>query len=110
MEEKEFINNCESCGAQCCRNWNPAQYDKTIVDEKGICKYLNTDTNLCTIYENRPDFCQIYKWYEIQFSPERLHGYGSSWDRVQTGHRHRGSAGWGLLPFLQLPRGCRHSD
>ena len=68
MQEKEFTNNCELCGAQCCRNWNPARYDKTIVNENGICKYLNTDTNLCTIYENRPDFCRVYKWYDIQFS------------------------------------------
>ena len=33
---------------------------KSIADNKA--------TNLCTIYENRPDFCRIYKWYEIQFS------------------------------------------
>ena len=68
MIDKEFIYNCEACGAQCCRNWNPAKYDKTIVNEQGICKYLNVNTNLCTIYETRPDFCRIYKWYEQQYS------------------------------------------
>ena len=68
MENREFINNCESCGAQCCRNWNPAYFDKNIVDENGICIYLNTQTNLCTIYEKRPIFCRTYAWYEKTYS------------------------------------------
>ena len=30
----------------------------------GICKYLNQETNLCTIYNNRPIFCNVDAFYE----------------------------------------------
>ena len=68
MSNQEFTYNCELCGAQCCRNWNTARYDKTMVNEQGICIYLDTNTNLCTIYENRPTFCRVYDWYNENFS------------------------------------------
>ena len=60
----EFTYKCDNCG-ECCKNWNPARYDKTLVDDNGICKYLNLDTNLCTIYDTRPDFCRVEKWWRI---------------------------------------------
>jgi Fe-S-cluster containining protein len=63
MDTTEFINNCESCGAQCCRNWNLQRFDPSIVDENGVCIYLNQETNLCTIYNNRPVFCRVYEYY-----------------------------------------------
>ena len=31
----------------------------------GVCKYL--DGNLCSIYESRPDICNIEKGYELFF-------------------------------------------
>ena len=70
MKNKEYLNNCELCGAQCCRNWFPAKYDENLVDKNGICKYLNQSTNLCTIYDNRPDFCKVYEWYDKKFLTE----------------------------------------
>ena len=68
MEELEFLNNCENCGAQCCKNWNPLKFDPSIVNDKGICIYLDTNTNLCTIYNNRPYFCRVYEYYEKELS------------------------------------------
>lgn len=59
----EIIYKCENCG-ECCKNWNPARYDRNIVDKNGVCKYLDINTNLCTIYDTRPDFCRIDVWYE----------------------------------------------
>lgn len=62
----EFIYKCENCG-ECCKNWNPAKHDKNIVDKNGVCKYLDINTNLCTIYENRPIFCRIDELYKKEF-------------------------------------------
>jgi Fe-S-cluster containining protein len=60
---EEFLYKCENCG-QCCKNWNPAQHDISLVDENGVCKFLNQETNLCTIYDKRPIFCRTYEYYE----------------------------------------------
>lgn len=30
----------------------------------GICKYLDSTTNLCLIYESRPDICNVEKSYK----------------------------------------------
>ena len=68
LEEFEYTYDCELCGAQCCRNWNPAQYDPNLVNDDGICIYLNPTTNLCSIYEYRPDFCRVNVWYEKMYS------------------------------------------
>lgn len=59
----EFTYKCENCG-ECCKNWNPARYDRNIVDKNGVCKYLDINTNLCTIYDTRPDFCRVDVQYE----------------------------------------------
>lgn len=37
---------------------------KRIALPNGICRYLDQTTNLCTIYENRPWFCNIDAYYE----------------------------------------------
>ena len=60
----DFVYKCEGCG-ECCKNWMPAKYDPSMVDEQGNCKYLDLNTNLCTQYDSRPDFCRIDKSYEI---------------------------------------------
>lgn len=65
MQKFEFEYKCENCGA-CCRNWNPASYDSTICDENGVCKYLDQNTNLCTIYETRPVFCRCDEMFNLQ--------------------------------------------
>ena len=41
-----------------------------MVDEKGNCKNLDMETKLCKDYENRPDFCNVNKWYEVMFKPQ----------------------------------------
>lgn len=58
---------CASCGA-CCRRMKPV-IDAGIpfpfkVDETGKCEKLGLD-NKCTVYENRPDICNIDKMIEI---------------------------------------------
>lgn len=33
----------------------------------GICRYLNLETNLCSIYETRPEVCRVDVMYEKYF-------------------------------------------
>lgn len=55
--------NCEQCGC-CCRNIGKVFWAKSMALSNGICKYLNQETNLCTIYNNRPIFCNVDAFYE----------------------------------------------
>ena len=33
----------------------------------GVCKYLDLDSNMCRIYDNRPEICNIEFMYEKHF-------------------------------------------
>jgi Fe-S-cluster containining protein len=52
---------CSSCGS-CCRHAYMAKellYSVGIkLKEDGSCEHLNKD-NLCSIYNNRPEFCKV---------------------------------------------------
>ena len=47
---------------------------KIMSSADGVCKYLDRDTNLCTIYEKRPLLCNVDavydKFYSKQMSKE----------------------------------------
>lgn len=59
---------CDQCG-KCCRNLNKSPLYADLHDGAGICRYLNQETNLCTIYEKRPEKCNIidsyYHFHEV---------------------------------------------
>ena len=57
--------NCDKCGI-CCRNLNRSDLYTFLDRGDGVCKYL-TNSNLCSIYDERPILCQIDKAYEIYF-------------------------------------------
>lgn len=59
--------NCEQCGA-CCRNVGKTKLGKHLALPNGICKYLDQKTNLCTIYKDRPIYCNVDKYYEKYLS------------------------------------------
>lgn len=55
---------CEKCGL-CCRNVGNSIFEgRKMALPNSICKYLNQNTNLCTIYEHRPWFCNVDVYYE----------------------------------------------
>lgn len=54
---------CEQCGC-CCRKIGKVSLGKNMALSNGICRYLNQKTNLCTIYEKRPIFCNVDVFYE----------------------------------------------
>lgn len=33
----------------------------------GICQFLNTNTNLCQIYDDRPLVCRVERYYQLHF-------------------------------------------
>ena len=56
---------CTQCGL-CCKNIDKVPDLKDFDLGNGVCKYLN-EYNLCTIYESRPDICNVEKMYELKF-------------------------------------------
>lgn len=60
---------CIKCGL-CCRNLEKNNIYEDLHSGDGVCKYLNTKTNLCTIYEKRPILCNVDLSYEKYFSKE----------------------------------------
>jgi Fe-S-cluster containining protein len=58
--------NCSKCGA-CCRNLDKSIYFKQYHSGDGICIYLDLNTNLCKIYDNRPLICNVDKSYYMHF-------------------------------------------
>jgi len=57
---------CKQCGC-CCRHIGKTYEGKDMALSNGICKYLDQVTNLCTIYEKRPIFCNVDAFYERYF-------------------------------------------
>ncbi len=58
---------CDECGL-CCRHIDRSSLLKDFDSGDGVCKFLNTETNLCKIYKDRPDFCNVEVGYRKFFS------------------------------------------
>ena len=58
---------CDCCGL-CCKHINRSPLLTDLDAGGGVCKYLDTDTNLCKIYDNRPDFCNVEIGYKKYFA------------------------------------------
>ena len=56
---------CDKCG-ECCRNIGNISQLKDFDDGTGRCRYLQGNT--CSIYENRPDICNVEKMYAKCFA------------------------------------------
>ncbi|MGP1606343.1 MAG: YkgJ family cysteine cluster protein [Moraxella sp.] len=54
---------CTACG-QCCRRVGDSSLTAYLSRGDGVCQYLDEDTNLCQIYENRPLICQVENYYK----------------------------------------------
>ena len=58
---------CKRCGV-CCRYVIYTEFGAFLANEKGICKYLDENTNLCKIYEQRPISCNVDEYYKKYYS------------------------------------------
>lgn len=56
---------CNKCGL-CCRNINRIPELKEFDSGNGVCIHL-TDDNLCEIYSERPDVCNVQVMYEKKY-------------------------------------------
>lgn len=56
---------CSKCGI-CCRNIDKIPELSEFHNGDGVCIYLNRN-NLCSIYENRPDICNVEKMYQLKY-------------------------------------------
>lgn len=65
--------DCSKCGL-CCRSLgkNPIFKECGLDPGNGICIYLDKETNLCTIYEDRPLICRVDELYEKTSLKEQM--------------------------------------
>jgi len=57
---------CSGCGL-CCKNISFVEELKDFNRGDGVCKYLDLKTNLCRIYDIRPDICNIETMYKKEY-------------------------------------------
>lgn len=55
--------HCDKCGL-CCRSLAYVPQLAAFDRGDGVCRYL-AGNNLCIIYENRPDICNVEKMYSF---------------------------------------------
>lgn len=55
---------CDCCGL-CCMNLNMSEMYSDLDRGDGICKYFDEVSKLCSIYDHRPDKCNVDKMYDI---------------------------------------------
>ena len=60
-EKKEFV--CDKCGL-CCKCLAYSEDGDFLNRGDGVCKYLDETTNLCKIYDFRPEVCRVDKMYK----------------------------------------------
>lgn len=68
---------CNSCG-KCCSNVHLSDMTKYLDKGDGTCRNLDETTNLCLIYDDRPDICRVELQYRKNY--ETLY----SWDDFVT--------------------------
>ncbi|MBR1420540.1 MAG: YkgJ family cysteine cluster protein [Selenomonadaceae bacterium] len=61
---------CNQCGA-CCRQIEKIPFAVDMKLPDGSCKYLDHESNLCTIYKSRPIFCRVDDYYD-QFLTDKI--------------------------------------
>ncbi|MEG0501662.1 MAG: YkgJ family cysteine cluster protein, partial [Cellulosilyticaceae bacterium] len=61
------------CGT-CCRNLDKNNIYNDLDRGDGVCKYLDEVTNLCSIYETRPNKYNVEKGYQYHQTNEKNGG------------------------------------
>lgn len=61
---------CDCCGL-CCMNLNKSELYSDLDRGDGICRYFDIDSKLCTIYDERPDKCNVDKIY-VKFFKDKM--------------------------------------
>lgn len=62
-----MIFPCDNCG-KCCQKVNLSEETKWLDRGDGVCKNFDDDSNLCLIYDKRPDICNVNLQYKMNYS------------------------------------------
>ena len=57
---------CNKCGA-CCKSILLSEETIYLDRGDGVCRYFDENQNSCTVYENRPDICNVHTMYEQRY-------------------------------------------
>lgn len=57
---------CNQCGA-CCKSIRLSEETISLDRGDGVCRHFDDTKNTCTIYENRPDVCNVRTMYEQRY-------------------------------------------
>lgn len=63
-ENDDFSFPCTACG-QCCRNVHLSPLTEYLSRGDGVCQYLDEQTNLCRIYNDRPLVCNTKDFFKV---------------------------------------------
>ena len=63
-ENISMVFVCDRCGL-CCKNLHLSDLFSDLHDGDGVCRYYDEEVHLCSIYENRPDKCNVEKGFEL---------------------------------------------
>jgi Fe-S-cluster containining protein len=66
LNSEERVFPCSSCGL-CCRKVGLALETKALDRGDGVCRHLDEDTRLCSIYATRPDICRVAQQYDLNY-------------------------------------------
>ena len=61
--------DCSRCGA-CCKSIRFSEETVYLDRGDGTCRYFDDIQNICTIYENRPDICNVRVMYEQRYQQQ----------------------------------------
>jgi len=60
---------CTGCGA-CCKAILLSPQTRWLDRGDGICRHFDESQNACTIYETRPEICNVRIMYEKQYQEQ----------------------------------------
>ena len=60
---------CDCCGL-CCKHLKENPMYVNFHNGDGVCFYLDQETNLCTIYNERPLLCRVDAVYDLLYADQ----------------------------------------
>ena len=67
MKLSKFMKfNCDKCGI-CCRHIEEIAELSHFLGADGVCINLDRTTNLCKIYDKRPQICRVDEMYQAKY-------------------------------------------
>lgn len=65
---------CNQCG-WCCQNLDKNELYLSLDRGDGVCKFFDVEHKSCTIYDTRPEICNIEAMYHSNFTSMKYDHY-----------------------------------